>query len=364
MLAKHEQPAVLSAVMKYETTHRARLVVNDAMDVMGGAGICRGPNNFIGNGYMTIPVAITVEGANILTRSMIIFGQGLNRAHPNLIKIVDSLQKGDDPQGFMKHTMGFMSHFASNAARSLAAAFTPSSRSNLLSYYESQLNKCAANFALCSDMALVLGGRLKFEEMLSGRFADAFGSIYLGYACCWYYQQHKNVKGIDAMFEIAMESLLKQHQTALHELSHNFPIPGIGPMMRGFCYPLGLRYEGPNDRMRKAAAAVITNPTEIRDLITQGIFISKNPQDRSNFMAALLEDAIKAEKIASSCKKEKREMSADEKVFMEGFNAKVNEIVQVDSFEKLGIEKYQDEDYIRPALRGTRFAKVREAVAV
>lgn len=93
MLAKHEQPAVLSAVMKYETTHRSRKIVNDAMDIAGGSGICRGPNNLIGNGYMALPIAITVEGANILTRSMITFGQGLNRCHPNLIKIVDSIEK-------------------------------------------------------------------------------------------------------------------------------------------------------------------------------------------------------------------------------------------------------------------------------
>ena len=112
MLAKHEQPAVLSAVMKYETTSRARNVVNDSMDVMGGAGICRGPNNMIGNGYMQIPIAITVEGANILTRSMITFGQGLNRAHPNLIKIVNTIEKGDDVKGFSKEVMGFLGHLA------------------------------------------------------------------------------------------------------------------------------------------------------------------------------------------------------------------------------------------------------------
>ena len=170
MLANHEQPAVLSAVMKYETTSRARSVVNDAMDVVGGAGICRGPSNAIGNGYMALPIAITVEGANILTRSMITFGQGLNRAHPNLIKIVNTIEKGDDVKGFMKEVTGFLGHLFTNVVNSLTRTATrPRSKADLLGYYEGQLSKLAANFALSADLALVLGGRLKFEEMLSVR---------------------------------------------------------------------------------------------------------------------------------------------------------------------------------------------------
>ena len=170
MLANHEQPAVLSAVMKYQTTHRARLVVNDAMDIVGGAGICRGPNNLVGNGYMALPIAITVEGANILTRSMITFGQGLNRAHPNLIKIVNTIEKGDDVKGFTTEVIGFLGHLAANTGRSLTrAVFRPRSKANLEAYYEGQLGRLASNFAVSADLALVLGGRLKFEEMLSGR---------------------------------------------------------------------------------------------------------------------------------------------------------------------------------------------------
>jgi acyl-CoA dehydrogenase len=190
MLANHEQPAVLSAVMKSQTTHRARLVMNDAMDVMGGAGICRGKNNMLGNQFMGMPIAITVEGANILTRSMITFGQGLNRAHPNLIKIVDTLEKGDDLKGFTKEAFGFLGHLGANTSRSLTrAVMRPRSRKNLPAYYEAQLGRLSSNFALSADLALVLGGRLKFEEMLSGRFADAFGTLYLGYSCLWYYKQ-------------------------------------------------------------------------------------------------------------------------------------------------------------------------------
>lgn len=360
MLAKHEQPAVLSAVMKYETTHRARLVVNDAMDIMGGSGICRGETNSFGNGYMALPIAITVEGANILTRSLMIFGQGLNRAHPNLIGILDAIEKGDDVKGFTKATIGFLNHFATNTGRSLVRAVTrPRSKSDLLAYYEGQLSRLSSNFAVSADLALVLGGRLKFEEMLSGRFADAFGTLYLGYACCWYYQQNRKVEGIDALFELAMESILQQNQTALLELSNNFPIPGIGPLMKAISFPFGAAYGGPTDKMVQKASNLITNPSGIRNLLSEGIFISNDPNDRVRKLNDILPLAVQADKNAAAAKKAKRSLTAEEQALADKVAAVVNELVQVDSHEKLGAEHTAGEDYVRPALRHTRFANLK-----
>lgn len=363
MLAKHEQPAVLSAVMKFETTARARAVVNDAMDVLGGAGICRGPNNAAGNGYMALPIAITVEGANILTRSMITFGQGLNRAHPNLIRIINTIEKGDDEKGFAKEVMGFMGHLFSNMGRSITKAiFRPRSKSDLLAYYEGQLGRQAANFALSADLALVLGGRLKFEEMLSGRFADAFSALYLGYACCWYYQQNKNVEGIDALFELAMESLLKQNQNAIIGLSGNFPLPGIGPVMKALTYPFGAVYEGSNDKLVQKAAQLISTPSGIRSLLSEGIFISNNPKDRLRMLNDVLPKAVAADKATAAAKKAKRSLTTEEQALVNEVNAAVNELVQVDVFDKLGIEKHMGEDYVRPALRHTKFENLKTPV--
>jgi len=360
MLAKHEQPAVLSAVMKYETTHRARLVVNDAMDIMGGSGICRGETNSFGNGYMALPIAITVEGANILTRSLMIFGQGLNRAHPNLIGILDAIEKGDDVKGFTKATVGFLNHFVTNTGRSLVRAVTrPRSKSDLLAYYEGQLSRLSSNFAVSADLALVLGGRLKFEEMLSGRFADAFGTLYLGYACCWYYQQNRKVEGIDALFELAMESILQQNQTALLELSNNFPIPGIGPLMKAISFPFGAAYGGPTDKMVQKASNLITNPSGIRNLLSEGIFISKDPKDRVRQLNDILPLAVQADKNAAAAKKAKRSLTAEEQALADKVAAVVNELVQVDSHEKLGIEHTAGDDYVRPGLRNTRFANLK-----
>lgn len=366
MLAKHEQPAVLSAVMKYETTSRARHVVNDAMDVMGGSGICRGPNNIVGNGYMGIPVAITVEGANILTRSMITFGQGLNRAHPNLIKIVNTIEKGDDVKGFTKEVMGFMGHLFANVGRSLTRAVTrPRSKGkDLEAYYEGQLGRLASNFAVSADLALVLGGRLKFEEMLSGRFADAFGTLYLGYACLWYYQQNKHIEGVSEVMELAMENLLKQNQEALVGIADNFPIFGIGSIMKTLCFPTGQPYTGSNDAMRKKASDLISTPSGVRSLLSEGIFISDNPKDRLRMMNDILPDAVAIDKAVAAAKKAKRALTAEEQKTLARVNAVVNEIVQVDVFDKLGAEKNEGDDYVRPALRHTKFANMPAGVAV
>lgn len=366
MLANHEQPAILSAVMKYETTSRARQVVNDAMDVMGGAGICRGPGNMIGNGYMSIPIAITVEGANILTRSMIIFGQGLNRSHPDLIKIIDSIERGNDVAGFTKAVTGIVGHLGSNIGRSLyrsVASQTTSKSGNLTAYYESQLSRQAASFAVSADMALVLGGRLKFEEMLSGRFADAFGTMYLGYACLWYYEQNKHVEGIDAVLELAMESLLQQNQQALIGLQENFPVGGIGSIMSVLSgTSTGATYKGPTDAMRKQASKMITTPTGVRELLSEGIFISKDPADRMNMLNSLLPKACEADRIVSAAKKAKRSLTEDEQKLVSLVEEAANVIVQVDSFEKLGKEKYESEAYVRPALKDTKFAEMQVPV--
>lgn len=364
MLNNHEQPAVLSAVMKYETTSRSRLVVNDAMDVLGGSGICRGPSNMVGNGYMALPIAITVEGANILTRSMMTFGQGVNRSHPHLIKIINTIEKGDDVKGFTRELKGFLGHFFTNVQRSLTRAISrPRSKSNLQAYYEGQLGRLASNFAVSVDLGLLLGGRLKFEEMVSGRFADAFGTLYLGYACTWYYSQNKHVEGIDAVYELAMENLLKQNQAALVGLSSNFPLPLVGPLMKSLCFPTGTKvYTGPSDKLVKKAATLISTPTGIRELLSQGIFISKDPKDRVRMLNDILPKAIAADKLAAEVKKAKRHFTPDEQALIDQVNEVVNQLVQVDVFEKLGLEKHVGDDYIRPALRNTKFANLKTPV--
>ncbi len=364
MLQNHEQPAVLSAVMKYETTSRCRKVINDAMDVVGGSGICRGPANKVGNGYMSLPIAITVEGANILTRSMITFGQGLNRAHPHLIDIVNTIEKGDDVKGFTKHVTKFLGHLFTNTGRSLTRAVArPRSKGDLEAYYEGQLGRLASNFAVSADLALVLGGRLKFEEMLSGRFADAFGTLYLGYASLWYYSQNKKVEGIDAVFELSMERLLQENQNALKGISENFPIPGIGPIMKAICFPIGRPYNGPDDKLVQKCSQLISTPSGIREKLSEGIFISQDGTDSLRMLNDIFPESVKADKAVAAAKKAKRPLTTDEQALVDRVNKVVDKLIQVDVFDKLGAEKHESEDFVRPALRNTKFANLKTAVA-
>ena len=130
-------------------------------------------------------------------------------------------------------------------------------------------------------------------------FSDAFGTLYLGYASLWYYQQNKHVEGIDALFELSMENLLKQNQDALIGNSKNFPVPGIGPIMRAISFPFGQPYQGSDDAMTKKASDLITRPSGIRELLSEGVFISKDPSDRMRMLNDILPQSIAADKLVS-----------------------------------------------------------------
>ena len=201
--------------------------------------------------------------------------------------------------------------------------------------------------------------QLKFEEMLSGRFADSLGTLYLGYACLWYYQQNRNVEGIDEMLELAMETLLQQNNKALVGISENFPVPGIGGIMSTVCFPTGRDvYSGPSDQMVQKVAKAISNPTGIRDLLSEGIFISEDSNDRIRQLNDTLPLAVKADAAVAAAKKAKRALTTEEQALVDDVTRRANDIVQVDVFDKIGIEKHMPDNYVRPALRGTRFEKL------
>ncbi|OQS02140.1 acyl-CoA dehydrogenase [Thraustotheca clavata] len=351
MLNQHEQPAVISGICKQQITARGRDAVIQAMDVLGGAGICRGPNNFMANTFISMPVAITVEGANTLTRSLIIYGQGLTRAHPHLYPLIKTLQDGDDLAGFKTHVHALIGHGVSNTFSSLTRAATRSrSKSDLLGHYESQLSKLAANFAVMSDMALVLGGKLKFAEMISGRFADALSSLYLGYSTLWFYQQNKSVQGIDPVFDYAMTKLCYEAQTALLGIQDNFPVPGIGGAMRAVTFPFGKVYAEPTDTQTRKVAEIVSTDSGIRDLFAESMFISSNPEDRVALIHNTLGKAVKADAILATIRKEKRTATAEEQKLIDEVEAAREKIIQVDSFEGLGKEIGAPKDYVRPGL--------------
>jgi acyl-CoA dehydrogenase len=172
-----EQPAVISAIAKYNFTELSRQIINDGMDIMGGAGICRGPRNLLANIYSATPIPITVEGANILTRTMIIFGQGVIRSHPYVYQEIAALQQADVPtfdRVIWHHLGSLVRNFCRTILLSLSRGYlAPAPVSGATAQYYRRLAWASATFALFTDLSLITyGGSLKRQEKLTGRFAD------------------------------------------------------------------------------------------------------------------------------------------------------------------------------------------------
>ena len=298
------KPSVVSAIIKYHNTEVLRQVTNDAMDVHGGRGICIGPSNYLASGYGSVPVAITVEGANILTRSMIIFGQGAMRCHPYLVKEIEAASSPDKTAALEAFDGAFFAHLGytiSNGARAFVYALTGSwltskPVSGPTAKYYQRLAGMSAGFAFSADIALlVLGGSLKRKEKLSGRFADALSYMYLCSAALKRYEdQGRRVEDLP-LVEWVVQHCLYNVQTALAEMMRNFPVALIGRLLRALVFPLGCRLRAPGDQTGHAAAALLLQPCEARDRLTQGIYTSDDPQDVTGRMDYALKKVVAAE---------------------------------------------------------------------
>ncbi len=335
MLQNHEQPAVISAIMKYECTSRARQVINDSMDVLGGAGICNGPNNFVANTYMNVPIGITVEGANILTRNLIIFGQGLMRAHPNLLSLVKSIEE-NKPDDFNQELISIVKHGLTNSFGSISSninLLTP--KSNLIEHYSAHLDKLSRNFALGADIALTLGPKIKSDEMLSGQYADILSNLYLGYSTLWFYNLNKSVKDLDLLVDYSMQHICHSIQKSFISISNNFPIKPLGTILKINTFPLGETYSLPSNKLTKQVSNLITYNTEVRKLLTSDIFISSNPEDQINRLNKAMEMVIESDKLLSNAKLNNTKLSEDNINYITKTNKLVDQIIQVDSFDKL-----------------------------
>lgn len=235
------KPSVVTAIAKYHMTELGRDVMNSAMDILAGKAIQRGPQNTLAGGYSALPIAITVEGANILTRNLMIFGQGAMRCHPYLKEMVDLIHSDDSSADgqfnkVLKKTIGFS---VKNAFRSLSASYLPflrSSKSALpeVTRYEKRLNAMAAKLAPMADLSLaVLGGDLKKAELLSARLGDVMSYLYGGMAAIRFYEQRvEDRKLAQPYFEYAMQWTLQQAEQALVDFVSNFPNTPTRGLMR------------------------------------------------------------------------------------------------------------------------------------
>lgn len=298
-----ETPSVVSAIVKYQLTERMRTVINNSMDIHGGHGICMGPSNFLGRVYQAIPISITVEGANILTRTMIVFGQGALRSHPYLLKEVNAVHETDAEKSlydFDNALFGHIGFVTSNIVRAFWLGltqgrfmFTPGSSNT--AYYYRQLNRLSACFAVMTDMSLaVLGGGLKRREKISGRLADALSNLYILSAVLKRYENDDEPLEDKPLFEWAAQDCLYNTQTAIDGVLANFPISILGKLLRIIVFPRGKIYKGASDRLGHKVARLILSDTEARQRLTRGVYSDTNPDDRTGRIEAAFEKVLKA----------------------------------------------------------------------
>ncbi|MCE7902347.1 MAG: acyl-CoA dehydrogenase [Gammaproteobacteria bacterium PRO9] len=299
-IARGEKPAVPSAVLKYHCTELARKVINDAMDVHGGKAIMMGPKNYLGRGYEGIPIAITVEGANILTRSLIIFGQGAIRCHPFVLKEMEAAKDPDFARGlrdFDRYLFGHIGYAISNAARSFVLALTNAEISRTpvdgpTARYFQHVNRYSAAFALAADVSmLVLGGKLKRKETLSARLGDVFSSMYLASMVLKHFDNQGRPEGDLPLVEWACRTLLYQAQEQLHGFLRNFPNRIVAALLRVCIFPRGRMYSAPADDLGHAVVKLITRPTETRTRLCEGIYATREPGSPLGELQAALETA-------------------------------------------------------------------------
>lgn len=283
---KNIKPTVASAITKYHLTEISRTVMNDAMDIHGGRSIQLGPRNYLGHGYQAIPVAITVEGANILTRNLIIFGQGAFRCHPYLNTEMELVSEEPTPANlntFDKVLSSHMGYTLNNAARAFVLAFgsvLPTFSKNPVKKYYRRLTHISAALALTADLSmLILGGKLKRKEALSARLGDVLSELYLSSATLRYYHEHGASQEDLPYVRWVLQNSLFQAQTALSQFFENFPIKWLGTFLKFWIFPLGSYLKKPRDKLALEIAQHMMKPSALRNRLTQYCYMKTTPED-------------------------------------------------------------------------------------
>jgi acyl-CoA dehydrogenase len=301
-----EHPAVLSAVLKYQLTEAYRQVINDAMDVQGGSGICLGPANPLGRVYQAIPIAITVEGANILTRNLIIFGQGALRCHPHLLEEFRAAGDPDPERALVRFDAEVSRHVGFLIGNLLRTLRDGLARGHLaarpvegwLGRHYRRLDWLSSAFALNADLAMMtLGGSLKRRERLSARLGDILSLLFLASCTLKHFEDQGRPEADRVLLEWAMADHLIRIQEALVALWRNFPRRGLARLLRVVTFPTGLPFEGPSDALDHGVARLILAPGEARDRLTAGIFASRDPGLAVGRIELALAAAARAEEV-------------------------------------------------------------------
>ena len=363
MVSNGEKPSVISALLKYQTTERMRLAVNDAFDIHGGRAICDGPANYLQSAYQAMPVAITVEGANILTRTLITFAQGALRSHPWLYKEIEALWDVDEDRGLEAFEDAFCGHASFAVSNIFGALYhnitvgmfadAPDHVDATKRWYK-QLARSARSFALVADLTVAtLGGGLKTKQKITGRLADALSELYL-LSCVLKRFEDDGQPAADLKFvDYCATNHLYRFQQAIKGAVDNFPIPLMKLIMRPLLFPLGARRRPASDRLGKEIVRACLTPGDVRNRITRDIFITDDPADPQGILEHTFLKAIAAEeadkKLDKAVRKgvimrthandwiadaqDKNVLTADEAKMLKELEELVSQVIAVDHFD-------------------------------
>ncbi len=307
------KPAVMTAIAKYYATETMRKLVNHGMDIVGGRGIQQGPRNFIANMYQSIPISITVEGANILSRSLMIFGQGSMRCHPYLFDELQLLQAEDKDNALKTFNEMLFQHLGytfNRVARSFTYGYlggssaAPDSADPFTKPYYKILNRFSANYALTADMCLgLLAGDIKRKEMLSGRLADILAYMFITTAVLKFYENGGKTKQEQLHAKLALENALFKIQEAFMGLFSNFPMRLATCLVKFLCFPFGGPIAKPSDHLKQQAAEMIMQENPFRNQLKQHVYYTTEPSNTTGRMEATFQHLLQVEELWNKFKK-------------------------------------------------------------
>jgi len=376
MLDRGVKPSVPSALLKYRNTDLMRDVVNHGMDVIAGRGVISGPRNFMSRVYQAIPIAITVEGANILTRSLMIFGQGAIRCHPYIVTEIEAAGMEDQKKAVKTFDSVFFSHIGHttrNVMRSLLLGLTGGlmqpvpSKGGLTRYYR-QMSRFSSVFAVMTDVSLLtLGGGLKARQRFTGRMADSLVHMYYASAAIKQWHEEGYPEHMRDVVEWGLQQSVFDLQNALHDAIVNFPVKALRLPLRLMAFPLGKRLRGPDDVLGGRVALSIVKEGPVRDRIIQGVYIDEDPDDAvgriMNALRLARETRPARDRINNAIRKadpdelqdiemllghqreelldwaiEREIISEDERASVSDAMAAMYDVIRVDAFDEEGIK--------------------------
>jgi acyl-CoA dehydrogenase len=378
-----EKPAIASSIVKYHTTELGRMIVNDAMDIHGGKGICLGPHNYLGRGYESAPIAITVEGANILTRSMIIFGQGAMRCHPYIYAELEAAKLTDAKESliaFDKAFIGHLSYSISNFVRTFVLSitsgfFTIVPKGKKTRRYFQHATRLSSAFALFSDMTLiVLGGTVKRKESISGRVGDILSELYLLSAVLKHFQVQGEQDDDLPLMNWACQSCLYRIQEAFKGLFQNFPNRFVSAILKMFIFPWGEQYKMPNDKLGQQVADLLLMPTVSRTRLAAGAFLTNCKENvLSQIDDALtkslavepvekkLRDALKQKTIAGNSMGELAEAGLEKNIITQ---SEYQEVIDAEKarYKVINVDDFTPEELARITIKSPKSEEAKKRV--